>query len=242
MSEFLAPYSHWVFGHRNTVIVFLCLALFFTALHALVSHWRAQRLEQDLRDAQRNASRAGERRYSARSEEPIEQAPGLPPVRGGRTYARNLGTALQKAGMAAGPPAPLGPPIYSPPAPGGWTPNMQGSQHPQPPYAPPPPPWAAPAPGAPSWPYPPPIGPVRAPAPAPAAGPGFPQGGQPMPPPAPGPPAAPPPPAAKPDVWTGPQAEEWAGQEEEWAAEDVAGEETQERPGGWPADWPGGRG
>ena len=66
------------------------------------------------------------------------------------------------------------------------------------------------------------------------------------------PPSAPP----APGVWTGPQNEEWAEGEEGWAGRDeewratgveeewASGEadETQERPGGWPADWPGGRG
>src|SRR5439155_537059 len=114
----------------------------------------------------------------------------LPPVKGGRTYARNLGTALQKAGIS-------GPQIYSPPTPAGWAPNANPAQagppQPQPgmasPYATPNAPWAAPTPPPPSpWGFP-----AGAGRPMPGAQPGQAPFYQPQPAPPMGPPQAPPP-------------------------------------------------
>ena len=178
LQEFLAPFSHLLFANRNLVIVVLCFVAGGVAMIALMDRWRADRLERDLSAAKSNASIAplGRRYANAGPGEaaPVENGP-LPAVKGGRTYARNLGTALQKAGMA-------GPQIYSPPTPTGFAPQnnpMQpGPGHPgQPaPYATPNVPWASPTPPATPWGFP---GAGRnAPAPAPfyqAPAPGAPQ-------------------------------------------------------------------
>ena len=157
LQNFLAPFSHLLFANRNIVIVLLCAGLFWVALDALIHRWRAARLETDLSTARSGASTTTGRRYvtgPAVEETPAESG-ALPPVKGGRTYARNLGSALHKAGMS-------GPQIYSPPTPAGWAPNanpMQpGPQQPgmAPPYATPNVPWTTPGqqqPPAP-WAYP----------------------------------------------------------------------------------------
>src|SRR2546421_3848305 len=150
LENFLAPFSHLLFANRNLDIVLLCFILFGVAIYALNNHWRADRLERELTTSRSNVASAppGRRYANAPMVEESSQEPGgLPPIKGGRTYARNLGSALQKAGMA--------PQIYSPPSPPGWAPNT-GQTQPnagQPPYAPPQNvPWAAPAaPQGPPW-------------------------------------------------------------------------------------------
>src|SRR2546430_1339365 len=152
LQNFLTPFSHLVFANRDKVILLLGLLLAWFTVWLLVTRWRNERLHRDRAAAKSpGPSSGGGRRYATNA--PVaEGAPGEsggppPPVKGGRTYARNLGTALQKAGMA--------PQIYSPPSPPGWAPNT-GQTQPnagQPPYAPPQNvPWAAPAaPQGPPW-------------------------------------------------------------------------------------------
>ena len=156
LQNFLALFSHLLFANRNLVIVLLCAGLFWVALDALIHRWRATRLESDLSTARSGSSHTMGRRYATTQavEEAQAESGALPPVKGGRTYARNLGSALNKAGMS-------GPQIYSPPTPVGWTPNTNPGQPlpPQPgmtpPYATPNTPWAAPAQPAPApWGYP----------------------------------------------------------------------------------------
>lgn len=156
LQNFLAPFSHLLFANRNVVIVVLCIVLFWVAVEALIHRWRADRLERDLSTARSTPSAGMGRRYvtNAPVEEQSMEGGALPPVKGGRTYARNLGSALQKAGMSSSP-------IYSPPTPPGWAPNINPGQAsgPQPgmaqPYGAPNVPWAAPAqPAASPWAYP----------------------------------------------------------------------------------------
>jgi len=145
LQNFLTPFSHLVFANRDKVILFLGLLLAWFTVWLLVTRWRNERLHRDLASAKSaGPSSGGGRRYVTNApvveEAPVESGGALPPVKGGRTYARNLGTALQKAGMA--------PQIYSPPSPPGWAPNTGPTQPNagQPPYAPPQNvPWAAPA-------------------------------------------------------------------------------------------------
>src|ERR1700681_2105383 len=142
IQNFLTPL---IFSHRNAVIVVLGGLLAWVIFLLLMARWRTQRLDRDLAAAKSAGSSGGGGRRYATNTPVVEEAPvetgGLPPVKGGRTYARNLGTALQKAGIA--------PQIYSPPSPPGWTPNTTApQQNPnmgQPPYAPQNVPWAAPA-------------------------------------------------------------------------------------------------
>lgn len=196
LQNFLTPYSHLIFANRDKVIVVLALVLGWTVIQLLVARWRTERLERDLTAARANQSTspARPRHMPAQlAEEPQAEAGGaLPPIKGGRSYARNLGTALQKAGIPA-----AGPQIYSPPVPAGWSPNTGNNQpNPigapmQPPtYAPQPAPWGAQPPQSPApWGFPaganrapfgpPPNGPIQAPyaSPMPAApsqGPGQP--------------------------------------------------------------------
>ena len=190
LQNFLAPFSHLLFWNRNLDIVVLCFALFFVTITALLNRWRADRLERDLTTARSNlsVSPAG-RRYAASpmvaDAPPAETGGPLPPVKGGRTYARNLGSALQKAGMSQ--------PIYSPPTPAGWTPQANPGQPggPQPgmtpPYATPSAPWATPpAPPTAPWAFP--AGPGRnLPGPSPSSAPFY----QPQPVPMPQSPAMP---------------------------------------------------
>jgi len=144
LQNFLTPFSHLVFANRDKVILLLGLLLAWFTVWLLVTRWRNERLHRDLAAAKSAGhSSGGGRRYVSNApvveEAPVESG-GLPPVKGGRTYARNLGTALQKAGMA--------PQIYSPPSPPGWAPNTGPTQPNagQAPYAPPQNvPWAAPA-------------------------------------------------------------------------------------------------
>jgi CheY-like chemotaxis protein len=146
LQNFLTPFSHLVFANRDKVILLLGLFLAWFTVWLLVTRWQNERLHRDLTAAKSSGSGSsgGGRRYATNTpvveEAPVESG-GLPPVKGGRTYARNLGTALQKAGMA--------PQIYSPPSPPGWAPNATPPQPSpsmgQPPYAPQNVPWAAPA-------------------------------------------------------------------------------------------------
>ena len=146
LQEFLTPFSHLIFANRDKVIVLLAALLAWFTIQLLITRWRNERLERDLSAAKTGGSAPSGRRYatSAPVEEAHAEGGALPPVKGGRTYARNLGTALQKAGIS-------GPSIYSPPTPAGWTPNTNpqaGPPQPQPgmapPYATPNAPWAVP--------------------------------------------------------------------------------------------------
>jgi CheY-like chemotaxis protein len=133
IQNFLAPI---IFGNRNTVIILLGLVLAWVIVWLFVARWRNIRLYRELAAA-KSAGSGGARRYvtSAPEEAPVGSG-ALPPVKGGRSYARNLGTALQKAGVA--------PQIYSPPSPPGFAPQPTMGQ-PGPTYAPQNVPWAAPA-------------------------------------------------------------------------------------------------
>lgn len=169
------PYSHYLMSHRDLVIVLMGLVVMWTVGHDLLTRWRIQRLNQDQAGGRTDSRSVVRRTYAtaAKAEKAPEPEPagGLPPIRGGRTYARNLGNALQKAG--------IGPtPVYTPPAPAGWGAGptaAPGRGAPPPSYAPPAPPWATPGPpmqpagprpapgpaGAGPWPtYVPPAGPV----------------------------------------------------------------------------------
>src|SRR2546430_1573434 len=146
LQEFLTPFSHLIFANRDKVIVLLAALLAWFAIQLLVTRWRNERLERDLTAAKSAPMSGGGRRYATNAavEEPPAEGGALPPVKGGRTYARNLGTALQKAGMGS-------PQIYSPLSPAGWAPNTnpasQGMGQPgpgAPPYAPQNAPWASP--------------------------------------------------------------------------------------------------
>jgi CheY-like chemotaxis protein len=170
LQDFLTPFSHLIFANRDKVIVLLAALLGWFTIQLLITRWRNERLERDLANAKSAPSGSSGRRYapSAQAEEPQAESGVLPPVKGGRTYARNLGTALSKAGISA-------PQIYSPPSPPGWAPNANpaqpgmGQPAPGTPYAPQNVPWGAPAQPPPSpWGYP--AGPGRAmPGPAPNA-------------------------------------------------------------------------
>src|SRR5438046_2427234 len=157
LQEFLTPFSHLIFANRDKVIVLLAALLAWFTIQLLITRWRNERLERDLSAAKTGGSAPAGRRAATRApgEEARAEGGALPPVKGGRTYARNLGTALPKAGMS-------GPAIYSPPTPAGWTPNTNpqvGPPQPQPgmasPYAPQNAPWAAPTQPAPApWGFP----------------------------------------------------------------------------------------
>jgi CheY-like chemotaxis protein len=150
----LQPYSAWVLTNRNSIIVVLGFVLFGITCFALIKHWQVQNLERDLAaGADRAQRQTPPPAWRTMPAPPVDQEPeapgGLPPVRGGRGYARNLGSALQKA--------PAQPPIYSPPTPSGWNPNTAPQQHVgRPaggPFSPAPAPWGNPAPQSPmAWP------------------------------------------------------------------------------------------
>jgi CheY-like chemotaxis protein len=188
LQDFLTPFSHLIFANRDKVIVLLAGLLAWFTIQLLVTRWRNERLERDLRAAKTAAPSTQGRRYSASpaaAEEVPAEGGALPPVKGGRTYARNLGSALQKAGMSA-------PQIYSPPTPPGWAPQPGPSQPPpQPgPYAAPNLPWAAQPPAQSSpWGYPP-AGPRTIPGPPPGQVPFYQPQPAPPQPPAPGQPMA----------------------------------------------------
>src|SRR2546425_2920964 len=135
------PYTHYLMAHRDLVIVLMGLIVMWTVGHDLLTRWRNERLNRDLAGGRTDSRSSAVMARAERAAEP-ESAGGLPPVRGGRTYARNLGNALQKAGIG---PAP----VYTPPAPAGWGSGpapAPGRGTPPPTYAPPSPPWATPAP------------------------------------------------------------------------------------------------
>jgi CheY-like chemotaxis protein len=149
LQDFLAPFSHLLFANRDKAIVALGILLGWFTIQLLIARWRNERLQRDLAAAKSAPSGSSSRRYAPNvhaDEPPPIESGALPPVKGGRTYARNLGTALSKAGI------PSNQQIYSPPAPQGWAPNSNAGQPGmgQPsqgaPYAPPNTPWGAPAP------------------------------------------------------------------------------------------------
>jgi CheY-like chemotaxis protein len=149
LQDFLAPFSHLLFANRDKAIVGLGILLGWFTIQLLIARWRNERLQRDLAAAKSAPSGSSSRRYapSLQAEEPPPAESGaLPPVKGGRTYARNLGTALSKAGISSSQQ------IYSPPSPQGWAPSSNAGQPGmgQPtqgaPYAPPNTPWGAPAP------------------------------------------------------------------------------------------------
>ncbi len=169
IQDFLAPFSHLIFANRNIVIVLVCAVAFWAAMQALKDRWRADKLERDLNASHAAASAApAGRRYATTMDEPAAESGGaLPPIKGGRSYARNLGSALQKAGVSS-------PQIYSPPTPSGFTPNTNQPQPPmaQPggaPFGAPATPWGAPAQAPTPWAFPAGAGrnPVQPPTPAP---------------------------------------------------------------------------
>jgi CheY-like chemotaxis protein len=188
LQDFLAPFSHLLFANRDKAIVVLGILLGWFTIQLLIARWRNERLQRDLATAKAAPASSSSRRYapSAQVEEAPAESGALPPVKGGRTYARNLGTALSKAGISSSQQ------IYSPPSPQGWAPNSNPGQPgvSQPnqgaPYAPPNTPWGAPAPQQPApWGYP--AGPGR-PMPAQSPGPApFYQPQAPMPQQQPGP-------------------------------------------------------
>ena len=168
LQDFFAPFSHLLFANRDKAIVLLGILLGWFTIQLLIARWRNERLQRDLAAAKSAPASSSQRRYAPtlQVEEPPVESGGLPPVKGGRSYARNLGTALSKAGIATQP-------IYSPPSPQGWAPPPNPGQAgvgqpPQgAPYAPPNAPWGAPPQQPSPW--------------------GFPAGpGRPMPPQSPG--------------------------------------------------------
>jgi CheY-like chemotaxis protein len=118
-----APYTHWVMGHRNGVILGLSIILVFETLAFIIYRWRFQKLSLDLEDAlKRLAAPATRPTYVAATTRPQGE---LPAIKGGMTYARNLGSALERAyGPPPAPsPTPLTTPLYRDPAtgiPGPW--------------------------------------------------------------------------------------------------------------------------
>jgi CheY-like chemotaxis protein len=190
LQDFLAPFSHLLFANRDKAIVGLGILLGWFTIQLLIARWRNERLQRDLAAAKSAPSGSSGRRYapSLQVEEPPPAESGaLPPVKGGRTYARNLGTALSKAGISSSQQ------IYSPPSPQGWAPSSNAGQPGvgQPtqgaPYAPPNTPWGAPPPQQQApWGYPGGPGrPPQSPGPAPFYQPQAPQPQQqpaPMPP------------------------------------------------------------
>jgi CheY-like chemotaxis protein len=158
LQDFLAPFSHLLFANRDKAIVALGILLGWFTIQLLIARWRNERLQRDLAAAKSAPSGSSGRRYAPSlqvDEAPSAEGGALPPVKGGRSYARNLGTALSKAGISSSQQ------IYSPPSPPGWAPPSNPGQPGmgQPtqgaPYAPPNTPWGAPAPQQPApWGYP----------------------------------------------------------------------------------------
>ena len=153
LQDFLAPFSHLLFANRDKAIVALGILLGWFTIQLLIARWRNERLQRDLAAAKSAPSGSSGRRYapSLQVDEPAAAEGGaLPPVKGGRSYARNLGSALSKAGISSSQQ------IYSPPSPQGWAPPSNPGQPTQgAPYAPPNAPWGAPAAQPPApWGYP----------------------------------------------------------------------------------------
>ena len=158
LQDFLAPFSHLLFANRDKAIVALGILLGWFTIQLLIARWRNERLQRDLAAAKSAPSGSSGRRYAPSlqvDEPPSAESGALPPVKGGRSYARNLGTALSKAGISSSQQ------IYSPPSPQGWAPSANAGQPGmgQPtqgaPYAPPNTPWGAPAPQQPApWGFP----------------------------------------------------------------------------------------
>src|SRR3989441_13346437 len=131
LQGFLTPFSPLISANGNKVIVLLAALLGWFTIQLLIPRGRKERREGALSAEKSGVSGGGGRRYAASppADEGHAEGGALPPVKGGRTYARNLGTALQKAGIS-------GPQIYSPPTPAGWAPNANpppaGPPQPQP--------------------------------------------------------------------------------------------------------------
>ncbi len=174
LQQLAAPYTQWLMGHRNAVIILLAFTLFLESCALLIARWRVEKVTLDLDAAKRAAVPAPRPAYL------LQRTPGeIPPVRGGMTYARNLGPALERVyGPPAGaPPAPMPPPPgyrdHGLPPPGSWP--EAPSPYSTPPAAfPPPPPYpgisvTAPGPAfgttppPPYYPPPPPLAPAPAP-------------------------------------------------------------------------------
>src|SRR5690348_7571968 len=95
LQHFLPPFSHLVFANRDKVILVLRLCLAWFTRWLRVTRWQNERLHRDLRAAKSaGSSGGGGRRYVTNTpvveEAPVESGGALPPVKGGRTYARNL--------------------------------------------------------------------------------------------------------------------------------------------------------
>src|SRR2546421_11931158 len=125
LQEFLTPFSHLIFANRDKVIVLLAALLAWFTIQLLITRWRNERLERDLSAAKSGGSGGGGRRYAASppADESHAEGGALPPVKGGRTYARNLAPPLQKAGIPGPQTYPLprppgGAPTPTPPQPG----------------------------------------------------------------------------------------------------------------------------
>jgi CheY-like chemotaxis protein len=136
LRETTAPYTHWLMGHRSGVILALAVILVFETLAFIVYRWRFQKLALDLEDALKRLSEPATRpTYVAAARAHAE----LPAIKGGMTYARNLGSALERA--YGPPPAPLAAPLHRDPAigvPGPWPRPASGPFSAPPNYAQPP--------------------------------------------------------------------------------------------------------
>ncbi len=182
LQQFAAPYAEWLMGNRNAAILVLSGILFVETCALLIHRWRLEKLSADLEQALKRAAAQTVRPTYVSPHTPGE----LPPVKGGITYARNLGPALERVygGPPASSPAPLpGPAGYREPGlPPAW-PGAAPPRYPTPPYAPPttlyPPLGPPPAPptyqSGPVAPPPPPPASYYPPPPAPQAAPAYPE-------------------------------------------------------------------
>src|SRR2546421_12215639 len=98
LQDFLAPFSHLLFANRDKAIVVLGILLGWFTIQLLIARWRNERLQRDLAAAKAAPASSSSRRYApgAQVDEAPAESGALPPVKGGRTYARNLGAALAK--------------------------------------------------------------------------------------------------------------------------------------------------
>ncbi len=139
--ELAAPYTQWVLANRNLVILLLAFALLIESLGLMIARWRLEKVSADLAEARQAPPPVTRPTYvMPRPAPPTE----LPPVRGGMTYARNLGGALDRAygNPPSGPMTAPAPPSYRDQRSSvGW-PEPPGS--PYVPVPPPPPPVLAP--------------------------------------------------------------------------------------------------